>query len=105
MWRETKDLMLLFWSALFVDGMVMRWQGRKGGRVVRWQGGEGERVVRWEMWEVLSFIQRWGTPGELRFHFFGYNVNQENEGGGMGSRISCVATGMERLPLDLPRAF
>ena len=39
--------MLLFWSALFVGGRVVRWED---GRVVRWQGGKGKgsEVERWE---------------------------------------------------------
>ena len=41
-WGETEGLMLLFGSALFVGGRVVRWEGGKGGRVVRWQGGKGK---------------------------------------------------------------
>ena len=34
---------LIFWSALFVSGRVVRWEGGKGGMVVKWKGGEGAR--------------------------------------------------------------
>ena len=39
---ETEGLMLLFWSALFVGGREVRWEGGKGGRVVRQKGRKGK---------------------------------------------------------------
>ena len=44
MWGETEDLMLLFWSVLFVGGRVVR-QGRwNGNEVGRWEGSELGKV-------------------------------------------------------------
>ena len=43
----------------------------------------------------------------LRFHLFVSDVNQENEdfeSKQVGSRFSCVTTGMERFSLDLLQA-
>ena len=39
---------LIFWSALFVSGTVVRLEDGKGGTVVRLQDGKGGRVMRWE---------------------------------------------------------
>ena len=43
---------LIFWSALFVSGKVVRWEGGKGGMVLKWKGGKGGRVMRWKMGKV-----------------------------------------------------
>ena len=39
---------LIFWSALFVSGRVVSWEGGKGRMVVKWKGGKGGRVTRWK---------------------------------------------------------
>ena len=39
-----------------------------------------------------------------RFHLFVSNVDQQNEGGRIDSRLSCMAGEMERLSLDLMQA-
>ena len=65
--------MLLFWSALIVNGREVKWEGgtsgwvlrlggEKGGRVVRWQSDKDERVVRWQGGRFLVL-----SP---RFHLF-----------------------------------
>ena len=36
MWAETEGLMFLFWSALFVGGRVVRWEGWGYG-MARWE--------------------------------------------------------------------
>ena len=86
----------------------MRWEGGKGGRLVRWEGGEGGRLLRWQCgrksWELPGFFKGGGHKTSSRFHLFVSDVNLGNKGGGMGSRFSCVATGMERLSLDLLQA-
>ena len=48
---ETEDLMLLFWSALFIVGRVVRWANWEGSEVVRWEMWESSKVARWERWE------------------------------------------------------
>ena len=48
MWGETEGLMLLFWSALFVGGREVRWEGGTSGMLVRWRGRKDGRVVKWK---------------------------------------------------------
>ena len=67
---------------------------------MRWQGG---RVVRWERWKVSVLFRGGRRRVSSRFHLFVYDVHQGTKGG-MGSRFSCVAAGMERTSLDLPDA-
>ena len=52
----------------------------------------------------LVFFKDGGRRVNPKFHFFVSDVNQGNKKGGVGSRFSCVAPGIERLYLDLPRA-
>ena len=47
---ETEDLMLLFWSALFIVGRVV-WENWEGSEVARWEMWESSKVARWERWE------------------------------------------------------
>ena len=51
----------------------------------------------------LVLFKGGGHKMSPRFHLFVYDVSQGNEGVGC-SRFSCMATGMERLSLDLLRA-
>ena len=41
--------MLLFWSSLFVNGMMVMSEGGNSMRVVRWQG---TRLVKWQVGKV-----------------------------------------------------
>ena len=47
-WEETEGLMLLFWSALFVGGREVKWEGGTSGMLVRWRGRKDGRVVKWK---------------------------------------------------------
>ena len=81
--------MLLFWSALIVDGRMARlgkWEGGKGGRLMwleRWEGGGMGR------WEVSSFIQGWGMQSP-KFHLFVFDVNQGNKKTGWNCHWNCM---------------
>ena len=48
MWEETEGLLLLFWSALYVDEREVRWERWEGSEAVRWEKWEGSEVERWE---------------------------------------------------------
>ena len=58
---ETKGLMLLSWSLLFVGGRVGRWRRREGSEVARWERWEGRKVAKWEKWEgsEVTIWERW----------------------------------------------
>ena len=64
MWGETEELMFLFWSALFVNGRVMMWEGGDGWsvEVTRWEGSE---VARGEEGSTVVKLERWES-GEVR---------------------------------------
>ena len=61
--------MLLFWSALIVDGRVVwlrRWE--------RWEGGDVGKVGKvggWYIWEVGGWwVVRWETQNESKISTF-----------------------------------
>ena len=87
---------MLFLDAVFVAGRVVRWEG---GRLLRWQGGKrwkGSEVTKWESGEVARL-----EGGGFLVLFKGGGWNSREQMGRLGSRFSCMATGMERLSLDL----
>ena len=95
-WEDRKGVRLVRWEG-GEGGRVVRWQGGKDGKVVRWQGGKGGRMVRQKGGRYLVLFKDRGHKVSPKFHLFVSDVNQRNQ----GSRFSCVATGMERLFLNL----
>ena len=62
MWGETEGLMLLFWSALFVGGRVVRREGWGYG-MARWESWEGSEVGGGWVGRVRKgnvVVARWG---------------------------------------------
>ena len=78
----------------------MKQQGERGRRVVRWQGRIGERVVRWKGGRFLVFFKGGGCRVSPKFHLFCFCKSRERMGG-LDSRFSCMAAGMERFSFDL----
>ena len=83
----------------------MRWQGGKDAKVVRWQGAKGGRVVKWQGGNSWFYSRVGGCRVSPRFHLFVSDVGQQSKRSSRASsRLSGMATGMERLSEDLKPA-